>query len=169
MWKRHARKILWIYIDEIDFMNEYCFEVIASVAIERAEIGITVSSTPLGKRSHFYRMCTDKSMGYSEHYHPSTHNPSWGAQMEAELKAQLSSEGYVHEVLAEFGTQQAGVFDKDKLDLALSHENYTYEPLTYTQQIGLEREGGTYPIVEQYSRDNPYTTSPFITIGVDWD
>ena len=53
----------WIYIDEIDFMNEYCFEVIASVAIERAEIGITVSSTPLGKRSHFYRMCTDKSMG----------------------------------------------------------------------------------------------------------
>lgn len=57
-------------------MSEYCFEVVAAIAIERPEIGITCSSTPLGKRSHFYRMCTDPKMGYSQHFHPSTHNPS---------------------------------------------------------------------------------------------
>lgn len=53
----------WIFIDEVDFMSEYCFEVVAAVAIERADIGITVSSTPLGKRSKFYAMCMDPNMG----------------------------------------------------------------------------------------------------------
>lgn len=57
-------------------MSEYCFEVVAAVAIERSDIGITVSSTPLGKRSKFYQMCTNKAMGYSQHYHPSMHNPN---------------------------------------------------------------------------------------------
>ena len=91
-------------------MSEYCFDVVSSIAIERAEIGITCSSTPLGKRSHFYRMCTDPKMGYSQHYHPSTHNPGWGPKMEADLRSQFTAEGYIHEVLAEFGTQEAGVF-----------------------------------------------------------
>lgn len=124
----------WIYIDEIDFMSEYCFEVVAAVAIERAEIGITCSSTPLGKRSHFYKMCTDPSMNYSQHFHPSTHNPNWNEQMEAELRAQLTAEGYVHEVLAEFGTQEKGVFPKDKLDEAMTYEYYAYNDLTYEQK-----------------------------------
>ena len=158
----------WIFIDEIDFMSEYCFEVVAAVAIERSDIGITVSSTPLGKRSHFYRMCTDKSMGYSEHYHPSTHNPNWGPQMEAELRAQLTEQGYVHEVLAEFGTQEAGVFPKDKLDEALLFENYAYNELSYEQKIKCDREQ-IYPAMYIYNKSNPAPFNPFRTMGVDWD
>ena len=57
-------------------MSEYCFEVVAAIAIERSEIGITCSSTPLGKRSHFYRMCTDPKMNYSQHFHHPTSCPS---------------------------------------------------------------------------------------------
>lgn len=158
----------WIFIDEIDFMSEYCFEVIAAVAIERAEIGITVSSTPLGKRSHFYKMCTEPSMGYSQHYHPSTHNPGWGPQMEAELRAQLTAEGYVHEVLAEFGTQETGVFPKDKLDAAMLVENYAYNELKYEQRIKCEREE-IWPKMYLYDRSNPAPFNPFRTMGVDWD
>lgn len=60
---RRGQRGDWVYIDEIDFMSEYCFDVISAIAIERAEIGITVSSTPNGSRSHFYKMCTQKSMG----------------------------------------------------------------------------------------------------------
>ena len=159
----------WVYIDEIDFMNEYCFDVISAVAIERAEIGITVSSTPLGKRSHFYRMCTEPQMGYSQHYHPSTHNPGWGPQMEAELRAQLTEQGYVHEVLAEFGTQELGVFPKDKLDAALLFDNYAYMPLSYEQEIAVERREKKAPIMYNYSLSNPAPYSPFRTMGVDWD
>ena len=158
----------WIFIDEIDFMSEYCFEVIAAIAIERAEIGITVSSTPLGKRSHFYRMCTDPSMGYSQHYHPSMHNPSWGPAMEAELRAQLTEQGYIHEVLAEFGTQETGVFPKDKLDAALKFENYAYNELEYEQRLRCEREG-VWPEMLIYNKSNPAPYNPFRTMGVDWD
>ena len=158
----------WIYIDEIDFMSEYCFEVVAAVAIERAEIGITCSSTPLGKRSHFYKMCTDPSMNYSQHFHPSTHNPNWNEQMEAELRAQLTAEGYVHEVLAEFGTQEKGVFPKDKLDEAMTYEYYAYNDLTYEQKIKCEREN-SYPMMCDYSKSDPAPYNPFRTMGVDWD
>lgn len=159
----------WIYIDEIDFMSEYCFEVIAAIAIERADIGITVSSTPLGKRSHFYRMCTDPSMGYSQHYHPSTHNPNWGQQMEAELRAQLTEQGYVHEVLAEFGTQEAGVFPKNKLDEALTFENYAYMPLAFEQRIAIERGEKQSPKMYSYDKHSPAPYNPFRCMGVDWD
>lgn len=156
----------WIFIDEIDFMSEYCFEVVAAVAIERAEIGITVSSTPLGKRSHFYRMCTDKAMNYSQHFHPSTHNPNWNEKMEAELRAQLTSEGYVHEVLAEFGTQETGVFDKNRLDAAQKVLDYAYNPLDYFQQkkcIEEERE----PQMLMYNQSFKAPRNIFRTMGVE--
>ena len=159
----------WIFIDEIDFMSEYCFDVISSIAIERAEIGITVSSTPLGKRSHFYKMCTDKKMGYSQHYHPSTHNPSWGPQMEAELRSQLTEQGYVHEVLAEFGTQDTGVFPKNKLDDALLFQNYAYDKFTYDQEYAIKKGERDYPVVYDFSKENPAPYNPFRTMGVDWD
>lgn len=158
----------WIYIDEIDFMKEYCFDVISAIALERADIGITASSTPLGKRSHFYRMCTDPDMGYSEHYHPSTHNPSWSEKMEAELRAQLTAEGYVHEVLAEFGTQEKGVFPKDRVDEARLFEDYAYNPLDYFQRQVAEKEGKN-PIMLEYSLENPAPFNPFRCMGVDWD
>ena len=157
---------MWIFIDEIDFMSEYCFDVVSSIAIERAEIGITCSSTPLGKRSHFYRMCTDPKMGYSQHYHPSTHNPGWGPQMEAELRAQLTAEGYIHEVLAEFGTQEAGVFPKEKLDAALTFENYAYDKLTYDQNIAIERGELSRHIVYDYNKSKPAPYNPFRCMGV---
>ena len=159
----------WIFIDEIDFMSEYCFEVVAAIAIERSEIGITCSSTPLGKRSHFYRMCTDPKMNYSQHFHPSTHNPNWNDQMEAELRAQLTAEGYVHEVLAEFGTQETGVFDKDKIDASMNILNYAYNDLDFFQQKHIIENNLEQPEMLMYNRSfkAPYNT--FRTMGVDWD
>lgn len=149
-------------------MSEYCFEVIRSIAIERPEIGITVSSTPLGKRSHFYKMCTNPALGYSQHYHPSTHNPNWNEQMEAELRAQLTAEGYIHEVLAEFGTQEKGVFPKDKLDSAMNVQYYAYNELKYDQKIKCEREN-LWPEMFIYDKNNLAPFNPFRTMGIDWD
>ncbi|MGL5507157.1 MAG: phage terminase large subunit, partial [Paraclostridium sp.] len=159
----------WIYIDEIDFMSEYCFEVVAAVAIERPDIGITVSSTPLGKRSHFYKMCTDPKMGYSQHFHPSTHNPNWDSKMEAELRAQLTAEGYVHEVLAEFGTQEKGVFDKDALDRASEEVNYAYNELDFFQKKQIAEGEKEQPIMHMYSKHTKAPNNVFRTMGVDWD
>lgn len=105
----------------------------------------------------------------SQHYHPSTHNPGWGPQMEAELRAQLTEQGYIHEVLAEFGTQEKGVFPKAKLDEALLFENYAYDKFTYDQEIAIERGEKERPIVTNYTKSNPAPFSPFRCLGVDWD
>lgn len=158
----------WIFIDEIDFMSEYCFEVVAAIAIERPDIGITCSSTPLGKRSHFYKMCTDPDLGYSQHYHPSTHNPNWDEKMEAELRAQLTAEGYVHEVLAEFGTQETGVFDKEKIDAASKVYNYAYNPLDLFQETEVSKTG-LRPEMLIYNQSFKAPVNMFRTMGVDWD
>lgn len=150
-------------------MSEYCFEVVAAVAIERAEIGITVSSTPLGKRSKFYQMCTNPKMGYSQHYHPSTHNPNWNAKQEAELRAQLTAEGYVHEVLAQFGTQEKGVFDKAKLDAATKFYDYAYNELDYFQLEEIKKQNREMPEMLMYNSSVRPPKNPFRTMGVDWD
>ena len=150
-------------------MSEYCFEVVAAIAIERSEIGITCSSTPLGKRSHFYRMCTDPKMNYSQHFHPSTHNPNWNDQMEAELRAQLTAEGYVHEVLAEFGTQETGVFDKDKIDAAMQVLDYAYNELDFFQQKKIIEENREQPLMYMYNKSFKAPANVFRTMGVDWD
>ena len=158
----------WIYIDEIDFMSEYCFDVVSAIAIERPDIGLTCSSTPLGKRSHFYRMCTDKGMGYSEHFHPSTHNPNWNETMEAELRSQLTAEGYIHEVLAEFGTQEKGVFDKDALDRSTMVLNYAYNELDFFQRKKCIEESIS-PQMLLFNKSNKAYNNVFRTMGVDWD
>lgn len=87
--------------------------------------------------------------------------------MEAELRAQLTEQGYIHEVLAEFGTQEAGVFPKDKLDAALTFDNYAYDKLTYDQNIAIERGEKTSPKMYNYNKTNPAPFNMFRTMGVD--
>lgn len=157
-----------LYLDEVDYMDDVCFDAVTAIAAERADIGITMSSTPTGKRSHFYKACMDKKMGYVEHYHPSTHNPNWGPAMEAEFKAQLTAQAYVHEILAEFGTQNAGVFPKEALDRSITYENYTYNPLTYDQQRECKAKE-IYPNLYLYDQRKKAPFNIFRTMGVDWD
>lgn len=60
--------------------------------------------------------------------------------MEAELRAQLTAEGYVHEVLAEFGTQEKGVFNKDKIDKSKTYYNYAYNELDFFQKKTIQEK-----------------------------
>lgn len=88
--------------------------------------------------------------------------------MEAELRAQLTAEGYVHEVLAEFGTQEAGVFDKDKLDAAQKVIDYAYMELDFFQKKKLKEEGKSEPLMyDGYTITNKAPRNIFRTMGVD--
>jgi hypothetical protein len=158
----------WLFMDEVDYMGDADFDSVTAIAAERSEIGISMSSTPTGRRSQFYKACTDPKMKYTEHYHPSMHNPNWGVEMESELRAQLSEQGYVHEILAEFGTQNTGVFDKDKLDLAMLHECYSYNELDHYQKIRV-KDIGIAPNMYLYNNTHRAPMHPFRTMGVDWD
>lgn len=157
-----------LYLDEVDYMGDGDFDSVTAIAAERDDIGITMSSTPTGRRSQFWKACTDPKMGYTEHYHPSMHNPNWGPNMEAEFRAQLSEQGYVHEVLADFGTEDTGVFNKEKVDNAMNYQVYAYNKLDFYQQQRVEEKGIKY-VDMNYPKGTRAPVNPFRTMGVDWD
>ena len=150
-------------------MSEADFDSVMIIAGERPEIRTVMSSTPTGKRSKFYQACTDPAMGFNEHFHPSTHNPNWCDEMEAEFRATLSDQGYVHEVEAEFGVQNTGVFNKDRVDFAKEIYNYSYQPLDYYQEAALKSGNMMMPDMLLYDKKHHPPFNRFRTIGVDWD
>lgn len=156
----------WLYLDECDYMGEQDFDSVTAIAAERNDIGITISSTPTGKRGQFWKACCVPAMHYTEHYHPSTHNPNWCDSMEAEFRAQLSEQGYIHEVLAEFGEEETGVFNKDKVDKAMEYEYYAYNELDYYQKIRC-KDNGIMPKMYLYPKGKRAHINPWRTMGVD--
>lgn len=155
----------WLFLDEIDYMGTEDYSTVAMIAGERSDIGMTCSSTPTGARRTFYSMCTDPAWGYSQHFHPSTHNPNWCQEMEDQFRAQLTPSQYEHEILAEFGTEESGVFPKDKIDAARNFEYYAYTQLTDLQVRNLD--GQPLPHMLLYDDNNPAPSNPFRCVGVN--
>lgn len=159
-----------IYLDESDYMSDADFDSILMIAGERDDIPVFLSSTPTGARKRFWKCCTDRNMHFREFHFPSMCNPNWSAKMEEEFRAQLSEAGYTHEVLAEFGEQETGVFNKDKLDAAMKMEMYAYDELTYSQQSNAKANKWK---VEDYrppsAFNGTFRPNVFRTLGVDWD
>ena len=147
-------------------MGEQDFDSVTAIAAERNDIGITISSTPTGKRGQFWKACCVPAMHYTEHYHPSTHNPNWCDSMEAEFRAQLSEQGYIHEVLAEFGEEETGVFNKDKVDKAMEYEYYAYDELDYYQKIRC-KDNGIMPKMYLYPKGKRAHINPWRTMRVN--
>nr|DAR47982.1 MAG TPA: Terminase [Caudoviricetes sp.] len=154
-----------LLLDEIDYMGENDYSTVAMIAGERPDIAMICSSTPTGKRGTFYRMCKDPTFGFKEHFHPSMDNPNWNKQMEDEFRSQLTASQYEHEVLAEFGTEEAGVFDKTLIDAAMKKEFYIYNPLTEMQKRNLE--DGYQPTEYIYDENNLAPYNPFRCVGVN--
>ncbi|MCU5076802.1 hypothetical protein OB985_04260 [Bacillus cereus] len=172
----------WLYMDEVDYMGDKDFESIFAIVNEAPDrIGCMIASTPTGRRGMFYKTCTQmklnqevemdennrfnmktynrkESEGWAEFYFPTMVNPEWGPKMERELRKLFSEAAYEHEVLAEFGTEMVGVFNKDYVDEASSiGYNYTTSP-THNGPIAIgidwDKAGAaTQIVVTQY---NPF-------------
>ena len=143
------------------------FSTIAAIANERDDIGITASSTPTGRRDTFYQMCTNQAWKYTHWHIPSQRSPLWTKEMEDQAKAEHSQQQYEHEILAEFGTEETGVFNKDCLDFARQQMFYTYSPLTDSQIRSLPE--GQYPVEYIYRGGQHAPLNMFRTVGVDFD
>jgi len=146
----------WIYLDEMDYMSDEDINSIAAIATEDpGRIGIWASSTPTGRRGKFFDWCISAQgegkisvepgmytgETWTEFYYPSYVIPTWDKENEKEFRSIFSDIGYEHEVLAEFGEEMVGVFNKEDVEKAL--EDYEYNP---SPDYGTTR-----------------------TIGVDWD
>ena len=162
-----GQKASWLYMDEVDYLGDKDFEAIYAITLEAPKrIGVMVASTPTGRRGKFYQICTQQKInqtvkkmgdstffdmrtydrntaeGWQEFYYPTMVNPEWSPSMEKELRGLYTEVAYEHEVMAEFGTEMVGVFNKDYIDEASSNG---------------------YALLSQ-----PRTDAP-IAIGVDWD
>ena len=162
-----GQKASWLYMDEVDYLGDKDFEAIYAITLEAPDrIGVMVASTPTGRRGKFWQICTQEKMnqkvkkfkdmnffdmrtydrktaeGWQEFYFPTMVNPGWSPKMERELRNLYTDVAYEHEVMAEFGTEMVGVFNKDFIDEASSNG---------------------YALLSQPKLDSP------IAIGVDWD
>jgi hypothetical protein len=153
-------------------MSRAGIDAITAIALEDPKrIGIWCSSTPTGKRDFFYEVCTNPDTGYTAYHFPSMVNPDWDAKMEAELRATMTEQSYIHEVLAEFGEETVGVFNKDMVERAKTQYLYSYRSLNVWEKEQYQKQGYDMEKVvffPEYTKKNP--APPAIRIvGVDWD
>ena len=163
-----GQKASYLYIDEIDYLGDKDFEAIYAISLEAPQrIGVMCASTPTGRRGKFYSLCTEMrtnqevpllkgdktrfdtssydrktATGWKEFHFPTMVNPEWDDAMQEELRSMYSQAAYEHEVLAEFGTESLGVFNKEFIDEACSNG---------------------YPLLSYPKIDSP------IVCGIDWD
>jgi len=131
-----------IYMDEVDYIPDSDIESTIAIITDSKDTELWVTSTPSGKRGKFYGFCTDKRQGF-KHFHVSAkESPEWTDKTERLLRAQYSRAAWEHEIEAEFGTVEGGVFPTNKLIDSL-----------YTYKYGIDR----------YNPNNIYC------IGVDWN
>lgn len=154
----------------MDYLGNKDFEAIVAIANEDPlNIGIMAASTPTGRRAKFFEICTEQTLnqdvplkdgprgehydtsqynraeaaGWKEFHFTSEVNPNWGPHMESEMRAMFTDVAYQHEVMAEFGSETIGVFNKDYVDEA-SDSMYEFH-------------------------EKPIPNGGPVTIGIDWD
>jgi hypothetical protein len=169
----------WLYFDEMDYLSDKDIMTVMAIRNRNPQyVGVIGSSTPTGRRGLFYKYCTDKATGFTEFHYTFFDSQVWKTMTEAEqektekeMRAQFPDElTYQHEVLAEFGDEAMGVYNKRHLDRARSYSvdgglNMIGEPeKNLLWDYYQERRKGyltNTPIQPQYSTIR--------TIGVDWD
>ena len=115
-----------IVLDEADYLTTDDINAVVAILNSRPHCELYASSTPTGRREHFYRWCQE-APHFKEFHFPSYVIPHWNEELENELRLSLTEAGYVHEILAEFGEEEEGVFQVQFRELA--EEPYEYEDI----------------------------------------
>ena len=129
-----------IVLDEADYLTTDDVNAVVAILNSRPNCELYASSTPTGRRDHFFRWC-QKAPNYREFHFPSYVIPHWNEELEEELRASLTESGYVHEILAEFGEEEEGVFQVKYREAA--EQDYLYseikpDPTKYVVGIGVD-------------------------------
>lgn len=122
---QHANLLVF---DEADMLNQADIDAVLAVIINYPDAGIIMSSTPTGKRQSFWKTCQD--LQWKEFHYPSYVNPNWSTRHEETFREALSQAGYRHEIEAEFGEQEEGVYQVKYVDHAKTE--YTYKDMRWT-------------------------------------
>jgi len=132
---QHANMLVF---DEADYLNQADIDAALAVIINHPDATVWMSSTPTGKRQSFYDSSQDKM--FREFHYPSTVNPNWSEDLENFFRSRLSSIGYKHEILADFGEQEEGVYQVRYVEAAWSDHTYAGSKWTpgWVYNIGVD-------------------------------
>jgi replicative DNA helicase len=132
---QHAHMLVF---DEADYLAAKDMDAAWSITTNFPQASVWMSSTPSGKREKFFSTCHSKL--WKEFYYPSTVNPMWSENLEALLREDMTDIAYKHEVFAEFGEQEEGVFQNVHVQAAIL--DYKYEDMqrfnTWTYTMGVD-------------------------------
>ena len=130
--------------DEADRMPHAFWVAELSTSINSPSDIVVLSSTPTGRRDHFYHCCTDPTMRFKEYHFSSKVNPNWDDEEERKHRKQLTEIEYMHEVEADWGTVEHGVFNWKYFEKCLlEYSNYVYVDLNYTITQSILKSGLT--------------------------
>lgn len=155
-----------IYLDEADYLGPSALDAIEPLLLTSPDTTLWASSTPTGKRETFYNwVIRSKELGFDSFHYPSSVSPSWISIDDAKKKGipitqsseyyfKLKGESfYNHEILAEFGDEEEGVFKAYHLD------NNIYD-------LNDDPEKSTLDLYDPRYKQNKKNT---YTMGIDWN
>ena len=114
-----------IVFDEADYLDAADMNASMAIIADHSDATVWMSSTPTGRREKFYATCQDRT--WKEFHYPSHINPNWVEKLDALFRKNLTSLGYKHEILADFGEMEEGVFQAGYVDRAV--EDYSYSSM----------------------------------------
>jgi len=112
-----------LIFDEADMLCADDVNAASAIITNHPKATVWMSSTPTGKREHFYTTCNSRI--FKEFHYPSQINPNWSDELEDFFHEQLTEDGYKHEVLAQFGEQEEGVYQAKYVEIAQSEYKYS--------------------------------------------
>ncbi len=127
-----------LVFDEADYLSSGDMDAALSIITNYPNATVWMSSTPSGKRERFFQTCGSKI--FKEYHYTSEVNPMWNEELKALFKEQLTEIGYDHEILANFGEQEQGVFQNNYIQAAKARYEYgdiAYKN-TWTYTIGVD-------------------------------
>lgn len=136
-----------IIIDEGDYLNAKDLSGIIAILSEHSSTVFFVASTPSGAREQFWKW--DQDPEFRSFHFPSMCRPGWTEDMEIEQRKELRGHRYVHEILADYGELNQGVFQHNHINGALSEGDYEYEAMSpepgwiYTMGVDWNPVNGT--------------------------
>lgn len=131
-------------VHNCDFLRVKDMNSILGILLDSQDTELWVSSTPIGE-TNLYKLSQDPT--FKEFHYPSYVIPHYTDESDKVLRAQMDDAGYIQEVKAEFGADNAGVY-----------------PINFIEQATIREE---LIIDMEYIRNN---RKDFILVmGVDWN
>lgn len=142
-----------IIVDETNFISDDDLDVLLAIKASKPNCKIIVSSTPTGSLGKFYQICTQKDIGWKEFWVIAHESPNYTEETESFFRKQFTAEKFVHEIYAEFGDTEDGVFKGNLIEASLQdYDMNSIDPVsggTYILGIDWNKSHGTHFVILQ--------------------